>query len=157
MQFQHLQSMLSETDPQLADMVRKQFPVWGAQQISVQHSSRLPPKILLRVILFRFPLQRKRMTHHHQWQKMWQGCFYIKLKLEILFFFFFYCSVNNIFLLNNWQSDRICVLKLLLNHHHHLGFRQTVEKSLNDKKCVWHSSFNCLWFSPQLTNDPRLP
>lgn len=61
--------MLSETDPKLADMVRKQFPVWGAQQISVQHSTRLspllfivasisPPKILLPVILFGFPLER---------------------------------------------------------------------------------------------------
>lgn len=57
-QFQHLQSMLSETDPQLADVVRKQFPVWGTQQISVQHSSRLSllffftsPKILPQVML----------------------------------------------------------------------------------------------------------
>lgn len=68
-QFQHLQSMLSEADPQMADMVRKQFPVWGAQQISVQHSSRLssllfiaasvsPPKILPHVKLFGFPLER---------------------------------------------------------------------------------------------------
>lgn len=51
-QFQHLQLMLSETDPQLADVVRKQFPDWDTQQISVQHSSRLP--LLLFIVDYYF-------------------------------------------------------------------------------------------------------
>lgn len=38
--------MLSETDPQLADVLRKQFPVWGARGIRVRHSSRLSPPLL---------------------------------------------------------------------------------------------------------------
>lgn len=42
-QFEHLQRVLSEADPRLADEVRKQVPAWGAGGIRVQRPSRLWP------------------------------------------------------------------------------------------------------------------
>lgn len=117
-QFQHLQSMLSETDPQLADVVRKRFPVWGAQQIRVQHSSRLSPllfivvsistpKILLQVALFGFPLERLNewMSHHHDWLTVQQRLFATLNNIlynSVVFLFNFFFIVNAIFVLNNW-------------------------------------------------------
>lgn len=54
-QFEHLQCVLSDADPQLADEVRKQVPAWGAGGIRVQRPSRRGPDD---------PFYRRRVCFH---------------------------------------------------------------------------------------------
>lgn len=96
--------MLSETDPQLADVLRKQFPVWGAQGIRVRHSSRLSPPLLFIEGSVSTPKESKSRCLDFHW-KNW-GCHAITT--DFLPHLIPFCTVD-LYLFLLWMLFLYCI------------------------------------------------